>query len=32
VAPRAQPFEVDLGTNASGEVVATFSRCVKTPR
>jgi hypothetical protein len=32
VAPRAQPFDVDLGTNASGEVVATFSRCVKTPR
>jgi hypothetical protein len=32
VAPRTQPFDVDLGTNASGEVVATFSRCVKTPR
>lgn len=32
VAPRAQPFDVDLGTNAAGEVVATFSRCVKTPR
>jgi hypothetical protein len=32
VAPRAQPLDVDLGTNASGEVVATFSRCVKTPR
>ena len=32
VAPRAQPFDVDLGTNASGEVVATFSRCVKAPR
>ncbi len=32
LAPRAQPFDVDLGTNASGEVVATFSRCVKTPR
>jgi hypothetical protein len=30
VAPRAQPFDVNLGTNASGEVVATFSRCVKT--
>ena len=32
MAPRAQPFDVDLGTNASGEVVTTFSRCVKTPR
>ncbi len=32
VASRAQPFDVDLGTNAAGEVVATFSRCVKTPR
>jgi hypothetical protein len=32
VAPRAQPFDVDLGTNAFGEVVATFSRCTKTPR
>jgi hypothetical protein len=32
VAPRAQPFDVDLGTNAAGEVVATFSRCVKAPR
>lgn len=32
VTPRAQPFDVDLGRNASGEVVATFSRCVKTPR
>lgn len=32
VAPRAQPFDVDLGTNAAGEVVATFSRCAKTPR
>jgi hypothetical protein len=32
VPPRAQPFDVDLGTNASSEVVATYSRCVKTPR
>jgi hypothetical protein len=32
VALRAQPFDVDLGTNSSGEAVATFSRCVKTPR
>jgi hypothetical protein len=32
VTPRTQPFDVDLGTNATGEVVATFSRCVKTPR
>ncbi len=32
VAPRTQPFDVDLGTNASREVVATFSRCVKAPR
>jgi hypothetical protein len=26
VAPRPQPFDVDLGTNATGGVVATFSR------
>ncbi len=31
VVPRAQPFDVDLGTNAAGGVVATFSRCVRTP-
>jgi hypothetical protein len=31
MAPRAQPFDVDLGTDAAGEVVATFSRCVKSP-
>jgi hypothetical protein len=31
VAPRTQPFDVDLGSNAAGAVVATFSRCAKTP-
>jgi hypothetical protein len=27
VAPRGAPFDVDLGTDAGGRVVATFSRC-----
>jgi hypothetical protein len=31
VPPRPQPFDVDLGTNAAGGIVATFSRCVRTP-
>lgn len=31
VAPRAEPFDVDLGTDADGAVVATFSRCAIDP-
>jgi hypothetical protein len=31
VAPRPQPFDVSVGTNAAGAPVATFSRCVRTP-
>jgi len=31
VAPRSRPFDVDLGTDAAGRVVATFSRCTRTP-
>ena len=27
IAPRSAPFDVDLGTDAAGAVVATFSRC-----
>lgn len=27
IGPRAAPFDVDLGTDAAGRVVATFSRC-----
>jgi hypothetical protein len=30
-AARPQPFDVDLGTDARGRTVATFSRCTKTP-
>lgn len=29
VPPRAKPFDLDLGTDAAGRVVATFSRCRK---
>lgn len=32
VAPRPQPFDVNVGTNAHGSPVATFSRCARTPR
>jgi hypothetical protein len=32
VVPRAQPFDLDLGPDAKGRVVATFSRCSNTPR
>ena len=32
IAPRSQPFDVDLGTDAAGRVVATFSRCRRAPR
>ncbi len=32
VAPRAQPFDVDLGSDDRGRVVATFSRCDEAPR
>jgi hypothetical protein len=32
VAPRPQPFDVSVGTNAHGAPVATFSRCRRTPR
>jgi hypothetical protein len=31
VAPRPQPFDVSVGTSATGAPVATFSRCSKTP-
>jgi hypothetical protein len=31
VAPRPQPFDVSIGTDAAGEPVATFSRCSRTP-
>jgi hypothetical protein len=31
VAPRPQPFDVSVGTDATGAPVATFSRCVHTP-
>jgi hypothetical protein len=31
VAPRPQPFDVTVGTNAGGAPVAAFSRCVRTP-
>jgi hypothetical protein len=31
VAPRSQPFDVSVGTDATGAPVATFSRCVHTP-
>ncbi|HEY4810244.1 MAG TPA: hypothetical protein VIH71_04205 [Solirubrobacteraceae bacterium] len=31
VAPRPQPFDVNVGTSAAGVAVATFSRCVRTP-
>jgi hypothetical protein len=30
-APRAQPFDLDLGTDAHGRPVATFSRCAVAP-
>jgi hypothetical protein len=32
VARRPQPFDVNVGTDAHGKPVATFSRCSKTPR
>lgn len=32
VAPRPQPFDVNVGTDSNGEPVATFSRCGKTPK
>ncbi len=31
VSPRPQPFDLDLGTDARGRTVATFSRCTQTP-
>jgi hypothetical protein len=31
ITPRPQPFDVSVGTDTSGEPVATFSRCVHTP-
>jgi hypothetical protein len=31
VAPRPQPFELSVGTSATGSPVVTFSRCTKTP-
>jgi hypothetical protein len=31
VAPRSQPFDLDLGTDAHGRPVATFSRCTVAP-
>ena len=31
VAPRSVPFDVDLGTDASGRVVAAYSRCRRDP-
>lgn len=30
-APREQPFDLDVGTDSRGRVVATFSRCKRTP-
>jgi hypothetical protein len=30
-APRPQPFDLDLGTDAHGRTVVTFSRCTQTP-
>lgn len=32
VASRPQPFDVNVGTNAHGAAVATFSRCTRTPK
>jgi len=32
VAPRPEPFDVNVGTDASGKPVATFSRCTHTPK
>ena len=32
VAPRAVPFDVDLGPDAGGRLVAAYSRCVTEPR
>lgn len=32
VAPRGVPFDVDLGTDAAGRVVATYSRCAREPQ
>lgn len=31
-APRPEPFDLDLGTDARGRTVVTFSRCTQTPR
>jgi hypothetical protein len=31
VAPRSVPFDVDVGTDASGRMVATYSRCRREP-
>jgi hypothetical protein len=31
VAPRAVPFDVDVGTDAAGSLVATYSRCRREP-
>jgi hypothetical protein len=32
VAPRAQPFDANVGTDIAGLPVVTFSRCTRTPR
>jgi hypothetical protein len=32
VASRAEPFDVNVGTNIKGKPVATFSRCTRTPK
>lgn len=32
VAPRPEPFDVNVGTDAQGKPVATFSRCTHTPK
>ncbi len=32
MAPRPQPFDVSVGTDARGAPVATFSRCIRTPK
>jgi hypothetical protein len=32
IAPRPQPFDASVGTDASGAPVVTFSRCARTPR
>lgn len=32
VAPRPQPFVINVGTDAQGKPVATFSRCSQTPK